>query len=144
MQRSRATGSRHAVDAPTGDARRDVGAHSPRRPRDGPAVRCVSRAPSHTSRELAVRLALGAEHGHALRLVLGEGARLVALGLLIGTPGIYVANHLIRGFLVGVSPFDSLTLLVASFGLLVVAMTTCYIPARRVLAIEPAQLLRQE
>ncbi len=94
--------------------------------------------------ELAVRLALGADHGHVLRLVMKEGALLVIAGLLIGAPGIYIASRLIRGLLVGVSPSDPLTLLAAALGLLFVTMVTCYMPARRVLRIEPSQLLRQE
>jgi len=65
-------------------------------------------------------------------------------GLLIGAPGIYLANGLIRGLLVGVSPSDPLTLLAAALGLLLVTMVTCYVPARRVLRIDPAQLLRHE
>jgi putative ABC transport system permease protein len=51
---------------------------------------------------------------------------------------------MIRGLLVGVSPSDPLTLLVAALGLLLVTMATCYVPARRALRIEPAQLLRHE
>jgi putative ABC transport system permease protein len=66
------------------------------------------------------------------------------VGLLIGAPGVYIANGLIRGLLVGVSPSDPLTLLAAGLGLLLVTMATCYVPARRALRIEPAQLLRQE
>jgi putative ABC transport system permease protein len=54
------------------------------------------------------------------------------------------AGKLIRGVLVGVSPLDPLTLLVVTFGLGLVAMTACYVPARRVRAIDPAQSLRQE
>jgi putative ABC transport system permease protein len=65
-------------------------------------------------------------------------------GLLIGVPGIYIANGLIRGLLVGVSPSDPITLLGASLGLVLVTMATCYVPARRALGIEPAQLLRHE
>ena len=65
-------------------------------------------------------------------------------GALIGAPGIYFANSLIRGLLVGVSPSDPLTLLGAAVGLLLVTMATCYVPARRALRIEPAQLLRHE
>jgi ABC-type antimicrobial peptide transport system permease subunit len=76
--------------------------------------------------------------------VLKEGALLVMMGLLIGAPGIYIATHLIRGLLVGVSPSDPLTLLAAALGLLLVTMATCYVPARRTLRIEPAQLLRHE
>jgi putative ABC transport system permease protein len=104
----------------------------------------VSGSVTRRRHELAVRLAVGADHGRVLRLVLKEGALLVVAGLLIGTPGIYVANGLIRGLLVGVSPFDPLTLLAAASGLLVVTMATCFVPARRALRIEPTQLLRHD
>lgn len=60
---------------------------------------------------------------------------LVAMGLLIGAPGMYIAGGLIRGVLVGVSPSDPLTLLGASLGLLLVTMATCYVPARRALEL---------
>ncbi len=104
----------------------------------------VSGSVTRRRHELAVRLALGADHRHVLRLVLKEGALLVMAGLLIGAPGIYIANRLIRGLLVGVSPSDPLTLLAAALGLLLVTMVTCYVPARRALRIDPAQLLRHE
>jgi putative ABC transport system permease protein len=104
----------------------------------------VSGSVTRRRHELAIRLALGADHGRVLRLVLKEGALLVMTGLLIGAPGIYVANGVIGGLLVGVSPSDPLTLLAAALGLLLVTMATCYVPARRALGIEPAQLLRQE
>jgi putative ABC transport system permease protein len=104
----------------------------------------VSGSVTRRRHELAIRLALGADHGRVLRLVLKEGALLVMAGLLIGAPGIYFANRLIRGLLVGVSPSDPLTLLAAALGLLLVIMVTCYVPARRALRIEPAQLLRHE
>ncbi|MBO0724630.1 MAG: ABC transporter permease [Blastocatellia bacterium] len=104
----------------------------------------VSGSVTRRRHELAVRLALGADPGHVLRLVLKEGAILVMAGLLIGAPGVYIANRLIRGLLVGVVPSDPLTLLAAALGLLLVTMATCYAPARRALRIEPAQLLRHE
>jgi putative ABC transport system permease protein len=94
--------------------------------------------------ELAVRMALGAHHQRVLRMVLGEGAVLVAAGVLIGLPGVVAAGRLIRGMLVGVSPSDIATLLAVAIGLGVVTMVTCYVPARRVLGIEPAGLLRGE
>jgi putative ABC transport system permease protein len=93
--------------------------------------------------ELAVRLAVGADHQSILRLVLVEGALLVSAGLLIGTPSIYFAYRMMRGLLVGVSPYDPLALLAAALGLLIVAMAACYVPARRVLRIDPSQLLHQ-
>lgn len=104
----------------------------------------VSGSVTRRRHELAVRLALGADHGRVLRMVLKEGALLVAAGLMIGAPGIYMVKGLIRGLLVGVSPYDPLTLLGAAVGLLAVAMAACYVPARRALGIDPAQLLRQE
>jgi putative ABC transport system permease protein len=104
----------------------------------------VSGSVTRRRHELAVRLALGADHGHILRLVLKEGALLVAVGLLIGAPGIYLADRLIRGLLVGVSPSDPLALLASALGLLLVTMVMCYVPARRALRIDPAQLLRHE
>lgn len=94
--------------------------------------------------EFAVRLALGAAPGSVMRLVLVDGARLVAIGVLTALPGIYVAGNLLRGVLVGIAPTDPLTLSAVSTGLALVAMMACYLPARRVLGIEPAQSLRQE
>jgi putative ABC transport system permease protein len=96
---------------------------------------------SRRRHEIAVRLALGADHRRVLRLVLGEGARLVGLGLLIGAPGIWLASRVVGGVLVGVSPFDPLTLGAVAVGLALVAAIACYIPARRVAAIQPAQSL---
>jgi len=93
--------------------------------------------------ELAVRLAVGADHQCILRMVVGEGALLVSMGLLIGAPGIYFGYRVIGGLLVGVSPYDPLALLAAALGLLTVAMAACYVPARRVLKIDPSQMLHQ-
>jgi putative ABC transport system permease protein len=104
----------------------------------------VSGSVTRRRHELAVRLAVGADHGRLLRLVVAEGAALVATGVLIGAPGIYVAGMLVRGVLVGVSPRDPFTLVAVTLGLGLVAMIACYLPARRVLAIDPAQSLRQE
>jgi len=104
----------------------------------------VSSSVTRRRHELAVRLALGADHGGILKLVLGEGARLVFLGLLISVPGIYALGTVLRGILVGISPTDPLTLAAVALGLSLVALAACYLPARRVLRIDPAQSLRQE
>jgi putative ABC transport system permease protein len=94
--------------------------------------------------ELAVRLALGASHGGVMRLVMREGAVLVALGLLLGVPGVLFAGRLLQGILVDVSAYDAVTLIAVGVGLWAVAMFACWVPARRVLGIEPAKALRQE
>jgi putative ABC transport system permease protein len=98
---------------------------------------------SRRRHEMAVRLALGADHRRVLGLMLGEGARLVGLGLLLGVPGIYLASRVIGSVLVGVSPFDPPTLALVALGLSLVAAVACYVPARRVAGIEPAQSLRE-
>jgi putative ABC transport system permease protein len=107
-------------------------------------VSVVSGSVTRRRHELAVRIALGAEHRRVLRLVVAEGARLVALGVLIGIPGIYAAGRVIGSTLVGVSPSDPVTLVATALGLSLVGIGACYVPARRVLRIDPAQSLRQE
>ncbi|HEX8670680.1 MAG TPA: ADOP family duplicated permease [Longimicrobium sp.] len=104
----------------------------------------VAGSVSRRRHELAVRLALGADHGRVVGMVLREGAVLIGLGVLIGLPGVYLMGRAIRGVLVGVSPADPLALAAASCSLALVALAACYLPARRVTRIEPAQSLRQE
>jgi putative ABC transport system permease protein len=104
----------------------------------------VSNSVTRRRHEMAVRLALGADHRRILRLVLGEGAVLVGLGMLIGIPGIYAVSRLIRSALIGISPSDPLTLAIVTVVLAGVTMAACYLPARRVLRIDPAQSLRDE
>jgi putative ABC transport system permease protein len=104
----------------------------------------VAGAVSKRRHELALRLALGASHGGVLRLVMREGALLVALGLLLGVPGVFAAGRLLQGVLVDISAFDAATLAAVGVGLWAVAMLACWLPARRVLGIEPANALRQE
>jgi len=89
-------------------------------------------------------MALGAGHDRVLRLVMREGAALVAIGLLIGLPGVYLGGRLLQGMLYGVSPSDPATLIAVALGLTIVAMAATYLPARRVLGIEPAGVLREE
>lgn len=104
----------------------------------------VSNAVARRRHEMAVRMALGADHGRILRLVLGEGAALVGFGVLLGVPGLFAASGLIRGALVGISPADPLTLAAVALALGLITMVACYVPARRVLGIDPAQSLRQD
>ncbi len=103
----------------------------------------ISTSVTRRRHEMAVRLAVGADHARLLRLVLGEGMALVCIGTLIGLPGIYIAGRLMGGLLVGVSLFDPLTLAAAALGLGLVTMVACYLPARRVLGIDPALSLRE-
>jgi putative ABC transport system permease protein len=79
-----------------------------------------------------------------MRLLLSEGAMLVALGLVIGVPGVYAVGGLVRGLLIDISPWDAPTLAGSLLGLFTVAMAACYLPVRRVLRLDPAPLLRRE
>ena len=92
--------------------------------------------------EMAVRLALGATHGRVIRLVVGEGMRMIAAGLVIGIPGIYLAGKALSGVLIGVSPFDAPTLAAAVISLAGIALLACYLAASRVTSIAPERLLR--
>jgi putative ABC transport system permease protein len=104
----------------------------------------ISSAVTRRRHELAVRIALGADHGRVLRLVLGDGGRLILWGVLIGVPGTWLAGRAISSALVGISATDPLTLASVAFGLGLVALAACYVPARRVLEIEPASSLRTD
>lgn len=79
-----------------------------------------------------------------LRLVIREGMLLVLLGILAGVPGVWVSMRLIDAVLVGISPFDPLTLGAVAASLALVALAACYLPARSLAGIEPAGLLRRE
>jgi putative ABC transport system permease protein len=92
--------------------------------------------------ELAVRLALGATHGRVIQLVVWEGARLLALGFLLGLPAIFFVSLVIRGILIGVSPFDPYTLASVGIAFVALTLTACYLAARRVTSIAPERLLR--
>jgi putative ABC transport system permease protein len=104
----------------------------------------VAGAVARRHHELAVRLAVGAEHRNVLRLIVREATLLVGIGVLIGVPGVYAASGLVRGALVGVSPSDPRTLAGVVVGLALVTLATGYAAARRVLAIDPAELLRSD
>ncbi len=94
--------------------------------------------------ELGIRMALGADAGRVLRMVVRDGLALVGLGLVVAVPGIWAAGRLLRGLLVDVSPFDPVTLAAVAAGLVAVASVACWIPARRVTAIDPSRSLRAE
>ena len=92
--------------------------------------------------ELAVRMALGATQDIVIRLVVSEGAQLLAIGFLLGSPGVYAARRVMHGLLAGISAFDPRTLAGLTFGFISLALSACYLAARRVTAIAPERLLR--
>jgi predicted permease len=96
------------------------------------------------TREIGVRIALGAQRGDVLRLVLGQGARMALLGVAIGIAAALVLTRLMSRLLFGVSPTDPLTFTWVAIVLMAVALAACYIPARRAMSVDPIDALRHE
>jgi predicted permease len=101
-------------------------------------------ATSQRTSELGLRIALGADPRSVTRMIVGEGARLAALGLAAGIPMALVATALIRRQLFQVNPFDPATLSLAAVVLAGMALLASYIPARRAARIAPLEALRVE
>jgi predicted permease len=96
------------------------------------------------TREIGVRVALGAQSGRVLSMVLGETLALALFGIAIGIPSALAATRLIASMLFGLSPNDLPTITGASLLLLLVALFAGYLPARRASAIDPMVALRTE
>jgi predicted permease len=96
------------------------------------------------TREMAVRMALGAQRADVLGIVVKEGMRLAGLGVAIGVLLAAGATRVIAGLLFGVSPLDPLAFIVMSAVFAVVALVACYLPARRAAAGDLAAVLRAE
>lgn len=99
---------------------------------------------SQRTREIGVRLALGAQRSNVLGLVLREGLLVVAFGLLLGLVGALSATRIMRSLLYSTSVTDALSFVVTSGTLIVVALLACYVPARRATKVDPMVALRYE
>lgn len=104
----------------------------------------ISYSVAQRTREIGIRMALGASQGQVLRMVVGGGAKLAAMGILIGAAGALVLTQFIRSFLYGVSPSDPVTFAGISLALASVALLASYVPARRAMKIDPNTALRYE
>ncbi|SRR6266404_480122 len=96
------------------------------------------------TREMGIRMALGAQRGNVLRLVIRQGLRLVAAGIGIGLIGAWGLTRLMTTLLFGVTPTDSITLVAVVMTLAIVALAACYIPARRATKVDPLVALKCE
>jgi putative ABC transport system permease protein len=104
----------------------------------------VAYATRQRTREIAIRLALGAKRGDVLRLVLGQGLRLTLTGLGIGLAVSVALTRFLRGQLFGITTTDPLTYAGVGALLCLVALVACYIPARRATKVDPYVALRYE
>ena len=99
---------------------------------------------SQRTREIGVRIALGAQREDILRMIMRQATRLLGVGILLGVLGSYFATRLVRSFLYGVDPHDWLTIVAVSILLIGVGLLASYVPARRASRIEPTEALRTE
>lgn len=97
---------------------------------------------SRRRHELGIRIAVGADRGTILALVIREGLRLVAIGLAIGLIASAGLTRLVASFLFGTGPLDVTTFAATSAILVSVALVACYLPARRATRVDPMVALR--
>jgi ABC-type antimicrobial peptide transport system permease subunit len=101
-------------------------------------------AVSRRTRELGIRMAIGAQISDMLKLVISEGMILVTIGTVIGLIGAFTVTGLLSSLLFGISPTNLPTFAVAALILLGVSLVACYIPARRATKVDPMIALRYE
>jgi ABC-type antimicrobial peptide transport system permease subunit len=99
---------------------------------------------SQRTREIGVRMALGAEHGSVYRLILKDAAWLAAAGIGMGAAGSVAAATLARKLLFGVSSWDVETLFTVAVVLGIAALVASFVPARRAASVNPVEALRTE
>ena len=99
---------------------------------------------SQRTREIGVRIALGAQQRNVLRLIMGQGARLALAGVAVGLIGAFALTRLMASLLFGVSPRDFMTFALVPAMVLALILVGCYIPARRATRLDPVVALREE
>jgi putative ABC transport system permease protein len=104
----------------------------------------MSYSVAQRTNEIGIRLALGAQTGNVVSLVVAQGLRLVLLGLAIGLAGAFAASRIVKSLLFGVTTKDPLTFALAAGLLGAVGLLACYLPARRATKVDPIEALRCE
>ncbi|MBZ5654977.1 MAG: ABC transporter permease [Acidobacteriia bacterium] len=104
----------------------------------------ISYAVKLRTRELGIRMALGAARGDVLRLILGKGMQLAALGLVLGLTVTFILGRTLSSLLYQVSLFNPVTLLLTSLLLISTVLLASYLPARRAATLDPMRTLRED
>ena len=104
----------------------------------------MSYSVTQRSHEIGIRMALGAQSGDVLRLIVRQGMVLVLSGIALGILAAYALTRLLKTLLFGLSPTDPLTFTAVAVLLLLVALLACWIPARRATRVDPLLALRQD
>jgi len=104
----------------------------------------LSYSMARRTREIGMRMALGAQRGNVLRLVVGGGMQLAALGIAAGAVAAVALTRLIKDLLFGVGATDPVTFGAVTIVLLASSLLACYIPARRAVNVDPIVALRHE
>jgi putative ABC transport system permease protein len=101
-------------------------------------------AVTERTQEIGVRMALGAQRGQVLALVLWQGLMLTAVGVAVGLAAAAAATRVLQGMLFGITPLDGLTFAAVAAAFCLVAALACYVPARRATKVDPMVALRAE
>jgi ABC-type antimicrobial peptide transport system permease subunit len=104
----------------------------------------VSYSVSQRTREIGVRMALGAPRASVLKLVLVNGARLAAIGIIAGIAGAVLAGYFLRSILFAVQPWDVTTITLVVAILAAISLLASYVPARRASRLDPVKALHYE
>jgi putative ABC transport system permease protein len=104
----------------------------------------ISYSVSQRTREIGIRVALGARPTQVVTPILREAMMLTVIGAALGLAGALIATRVLAAFLSGVEPTDPWTFAAVSALLLLVALLACYIPSRRALKVDPLTALRAE
>jgi putative ABC transport system permease protein len=103
----------------------------------------ISYVVSERTRDIGVRIALGARRGTILKMILRQGLELAIVGAAVGLVAALIVSHLMAGLLYGVSANDPITFVGVTIVLTAVALAASYIPARRAMKVDPMFALRE-
>ncbi len=104
----------------------------------------MSYAVAQQTREIGIRMALGADRDSVIRMVLRQASTVIGIGLVVGLAAAAATGRALAGLLFNLTPTDPMTLGIVAVILAAVALLACYLPARRATRIDPIQALRAE